>query len=103
MRREMYWLQMKKNANFVSKYKPNTLTIRSFDKLNLKGYEYMNEPSSHKWAIVVHGYNGRASEMTKYVRNFYEQGYNVIAPDLRGHGNSEGIMLVWVGMIVKMF
>ena len=25
-----------KNANFVSKYKPNTLTIRSFDKLNLK-------------------------------------------------------------------
>ena len=33
-----------KNANFVSKYKPNTLTIRSFDKLNLKGYEYMNQP-----------------------------------------------------------
>ena len=92
-----------KNANFVSKYKPNTLTIRSFDKLNLTGYEYMNEQSSHKWAIVVHGYNGRASEMTKYIRNFYEQGYNVIAPDLRGHGNSEGIMLVWAGMIVKTF
>ena len=51
-----------KNANFVSKYKPNTLTIRSFDKLNLTGYEYMNEQSSHKWAIVVHGYNGRASD-----------------------------------------
>ena len=111
MRREMYWLQMK-NANFVSKYKPNTLTIRSFDKLNLKGYEYMNEPSSHKWAIVVHGYNGRASEMTKYVRNFYEQGYNVIAPDLRGHGNSEGDyvgmgwhdrkdVLIWIQQILK--
>ncbi len=28
--------------------------------------------------------------MTKYIRNFYERGYNVIAPDLRGHGNSEG-------------
>ena len=101
-----------KNANFVSKYKPNTLTIRSFDKLNLKGYEYMNEPSSHKWAIVVHGYNGRASEMTKYVRNFYEQGYNVIAPDLRGHGNSEGDyvgmgwhdrkdVLIWIQQILK--
>ena len=92
MRREMAIANEEKNANFVSKYKPNT-HYTFFDKLNLKGYEYMNEPSSHKWAIVVHGYSGRASEMTKYVRNFYEQGYNVIAPDLRGHGNSEGIML----------
>ncbi|MEH7282042.1 alpha/beta fold hydrolase, partial [Bacillus toyonensis] len=102
----------KKNADFVSKYKPNTLTIRSFDKLNLKGYEYMNESSSHKWAIVVHGYNGRASEMTKYIRNFYERGYNVIAPDLRGHGNSEGDyvgmgwhdrkdVLLWIQQILK--
>jgi len=102
----------KKNADFVSKYKPNTLTVRSFDKLNLKGYEYMNESSSHKWAIVVHGYNGRASEMTKYIRNFYERGYNVIAPDLRGHGNSEGDyvgmgwhdrkdVLLWIQQILK--
>ncbi|HDR7690345.1 alpha/beta hydrolase [Bacillus toyonensis] len=102
----------KKNADFVSKYKPNTLTIRSFDKLNLKGYEYMNESSSHKWAIVVHGYNGIASEMTKYIRNFYERGYNVIAPDLRGHGNSEGDyvgmgwhdrkdVLLWIQQILK--
>ena len=92
-----------KNANFVSKYKPNTLTIRSFDKLNLTGYEYMNEQSSHKWAIVVHGYNGRASEMTKYIRNFYEQGYNVIAPIFVGTEIVKEIMLVWAGMIVKIF
>lgn len=72
----------------------------------------MNESSSHKWAIVVHGYNGRASEMTKYIRNFYERGYNVIAPDLRGHGNSEGDyvgmgwhdrkdVLLWIQQILK--
>ena len=53
-----------------------------------------------------------ASEMTKYVRNFYEQGYNVIAPDLRGHGNSEGDyvgmgwhdrkdVLIWIQQILK--
>ena len=39
--------------------------------------------------------------MTKYIRNFYEQGYNVIAPDLRGHEIVKEIMLVWAGMIVK--
>ncbi|EMA6345224.1 alpha/beta hydrolase [Bacillus cytotoxicus] len=79
-----------KNAEFISKYKPNTIVMRSFDELKLTGYEYINEQSSHKWAIVVHGYSSKASEMTKYIRHFYEKGYSVLAPDLRGHGNSEG-------------
>lgn len=79
-----------KNAEFISKYKPNTIVMRSFDELKLTGYEYINEQSSHKWAIIVHGYSSKASEMTKYIRHFYEKGYSVLAPDLRGHGNSEG-------------
>ncbi|MBO1583405.1 alpha/beta hydrolase [Bacillus sp. XF8] len=78
------------NADFLSKRQPSTINIRSFDELKLTGYEYRNEQSSHKWSIVVHGYNGRASEMTKYIRHFYEKGYSVVAPDLRGHGNSQG-------------
>ncbi|MBF7156730.1 MULTISPECIES: alpha/beta hydrolase [Bacillus] len=101
-----------KDASFVSNHKPNTLHINSFDELKLTGYEYMNEQSSNKWAIVVHGYDSRASKMKKYIRNFYEQGYNVIAPDLRGHGNSEGDyigmgwhdrkdILIWIQQIVK--
>ena len=28
--------------------------------------------------------------MTKYAQKFYEKGYNVLLPDLRGHGKSEG-------------
>lgn len=61
-----------KNVNFVLKYKFNILIICFFDKLNLKGYEYMNELFSYKWVIVVYGYNGRVLEMMKYVCNFYE-------------------------------
>ncbi|WP_459503928.1 alpha/beta hydrolase [Bacillus sp. C1] len=79
-----------KNAGFLSKYPPSTKTVRSFDGLKLAGYEYRNQASNHKWSIVVHGYNGRASEMTTYIRHFYEKGYSVVAPDLRGHGNSQG-------------
>jgi len=79
-----------KNTEFLSKHQPSTTPIRSFDNLKLTGYEYRNRESSHKWSIVVHGYNGRASEMTKYIRHFYEKGYSVVAPDLRGHGNSQG-------------
>lgn len=28
--------------------------------------------------------------MTRYIRNFYEKGFHVLAPDLRGHGESDG-------------
>ncbi|WP_439743745.1 alpha/beta hydrolase [Bacillus pseudomycoides] len=79
-----------KNTEFLSKHQLSTTSIRSFDNLKLTGYEYRNQESSHKWSIVVHGYNGRALEMTKYIRHFYEKGYSVVAPDLRGHGNSQG-------------
>ncbi|ENQ3108720.1 alpha/beta hydrolase [Bacillus cereus] len=101
-----------KNAEFTSLHQPNTISIRSFDNLKLAGYEYRNQESNHKWAIVVHGYNGRASLMTKYIRHFHEKGYSVVAPDLRGHGSSEGDyigmgwhdrkdILVWIQEILK--
>ncbi|MBO1628623.1 alpha/beta hydrolase [Bacillus arachidis] len=101
-----------KNAEFLSKHQPNTITARSFDDLKLNGYEYRNQESSHKWSIVVHGYSGSASEMTKYIRHFYEKGYSVVAPDLRGHGNSQGDyigmgwhdrkdIMLWIERILK--
>ncbi|KEK19372.1 alpha/beta hydrolase [Bacillus gaemokensis] len=101
-----------KNAEFLSKHQASTIAIRSFDDLKLNGYEYRNQESSHKWSIVVHGYNGRASEMTKYIRHFYEKGYSVVAPDLRGHGNSQGNyvgmgwhdrkdIMLWIQYILK--
>lgn len=100
--------------DFEQKYSPTELSVISTDKeqLKLNAFVYENEQADHKWAIVVHGYNGKAKSMTRYVRNFYEKGYNVLAPDLRGHGESEGNyigmgwhdrkdMLLWIDQIVK--
>ncbi|MCM3586583.1 alpha/beta hydrolase [Mesobacillus maritimus] len=81
-------------------------------QLNLNAFVYENDPAEHKWAIVVHGYTSKAKHMTRYVRNFYEQGYHVLAPDLRGHGESEGDyigmgwhdrkdMLLWIDQILQ--
>ncbi|UTR14928.1 alpha/beta hydrolase [Salipaludibacillus sp. LMS25] len=77
---------------FKADHEPDVLTITSSDDkaLALNGYMYENEGAGHKWAIVVHGYNGNASGMTRYIRHFYEKDYHVLAPDLRGHGESEG-------------
>ncbi|WP_096155786.1 alpha/beta hydrolase [Bacillus sp. FJAT-45066] len=99
---------------FKLDHPPTETSIISNDKkqLKLQGYIYENEEANSKWAIVAHGYTSRASSMTRYTRNFHEQGYNVLAPDLRGHGNSEGNyigmgwhdrldMLQWIDEIIQ--
>ncbi|MBE4910669.1 alpha/beta hydrolase [Bacillus luteolus] len=100
------------DAEFSKKHSPSRLTIVSEDDLKLNGYLFENEGTTQKWAIVVHGYNGNSTQMTRYVRNFYENGYHVLTPDLRGHGDSEGHyigmgwddrkdMLLWINQIIE--
>ena len=80
------------NHTFLLQAIPEETSIISSDKHSLKlhAIRYKQESLSHKWAIVVHGYGGSSKDMTTWNRNFYTQGYNVLAPDLRGHGQSGG-------------
>lgn len=63
--------------------------IRSFDNLKLHAYE-VKENKGNKWVIAVHGYTNKAEYMSSIAYKYYTLGYNVIIPDLRGHGQSEG-------------
>lgn len=85
--------------------------IESFDNLKLHGYKINNE-NSNVWVITVHGYMGSGAKMASYAENFYNMGYNVLVPDLRGHGKSEGDyigmgwndrkdILRWIDLILK--
>lgn len=50
-------------------------------------------PAAHttqKTALVIHGFNGNKSEMGAYAAMFHQMGYNVLVPDLRGQGDSQG-------------
>lgn len=58
------------------------------DNLNLYGYTM--EQDTNEWIIVVHGYNTSGKQMYWASSEFYKRGYNVLAIDLRGHGQSEG-------------
>ena len=61
-----------------SNYTDETLT--SFDNLNLHAYK----------VFTVHGYTSEGINMSSYAKNYYDIGYNVLIPDLRSHGLSEG-------------
>ena len=86
--------------------------IESFDKLKLHGYKILNENSTDKWVITVHGYIGKGIQMSSYAKRFYDMGYNILIPDLRGHGESEGNyigmgwydrldILKWINLIIE--
>lgn len=66
------------------------LTLTSFDGLRLHAVQIANHPKQHRWAILVHGYGADSLAMLPRAMEFDRRGYNVLLPDCRGHGLSEG-------------
>ncbi len=66
------------------------IKIKSFDNLSLNAHLYKQKSYTKKWVIIVHGYKCNADFMESYIINFFKLKFNIIAPDCRGHGLSEG-------------
>ena len=67
------------------------VTITSEDGKVLVGHYIAAKEPTTKTVIVAHGYNSYGKAMIKYAMIFNEElGYNILLPDARGHGESEG-------------
>lgn len=64
--------------------------ITSFDGLRLRAHTIEQKTEKNSWVIAVHGYSSNADTMAGPAKAFYEMGFNVLLPDCRGHGGSEG-------------
>lgn len=62
--------------------------MESRDGLKLHAYRIAGE--GHRYVVICHGYKNKGSYMGLYAKKFYEMGYQIVAPDARGHGESEG-------------
>lgn len=83
----------KDKQDFLMKVQPKQVTIQSSKKerkLKLVADYYNNPSSRSKWVVVAHAYSSQAADMVLWIKEFYSQGFNVLAIDLRGHGRSEG-------------
>lgn len=78
-------------AEWVEGQAYETWKIRSRDGLELVAY-YLSAPVyTTKAVILAHGYTSKGKDMGRFARFYSEQlGYNVLMPDARGHGQSEG-------------
>lgn len=70
-------------------------TIQSADGLILWAAVVPGQPESHRWAVCVHGYHDTYEAMGAIAKWYHEQGWNVLLPDQRGHGRSEGSYVGW--------
>lgn len=59
------------------------------DGKKLHALEIKNKNVSHSYVIACHQYGGSAVSMAQYAMHFYELGFNVLLPDLRGFGENE--------------
>lgn len=60
-------------------------------KVNLHANIYKNERNTNKWALIIHPFMMSGKTMANAVGPFYyEKGYNILAIDLRGFGDSDG-------------
>lgn len=82
----------KKTDAFLAVNLGEDVTITSDDGLTLHGVCYTNADTadSHRWAIALHGYRGDHTGALRMAIPYYEAGYQVLTPDLRASGESDG-------------
>ncbi|MGY3766561.1 alpha/beta hydrolase [Vagococcus vulneris] len=81
--------KQKKEWDF-SKGKTNKTEIESNDGLTLRTTWVNQTKKTNKVVIAAHGYMQSAEKMGAYTKIFYDLGFDVLVPDNRAHGKSEG-------------
>ncbi|MGF3104929.1 alpha/beta hydrolase [Rossellomorea sp. DUT-2] len=76
--------------NWTSKRNFESVEVETEDGLTLRAQYLENESPNGKSVILAHGYKGTSEQMPEITRFYYEEGYNILKPDARGHGKSEG-------------
>lgn len=66
--------------------------VRADDGLRLHaGFVASEDPGCHSYAVCIHGFGDTSESMGMYASVYHDRyGMNVLLPDLRGHGLSEG-------------
>ncbi|MFC6169357.1 alpha/beta hydrolase [Loigolactobacillus jiayinensis] len=64
--------------------------ITTADGLTLQAIMLRQPQATTKVAVLAHGYHHSWEQMAPYAKLFFDLGFNVLVPDARGHGDSDG-------------
>lgn len=66
------------------------LEMTAYDDLNLVAQYIENDADTDKAVILAHGFRNTSDDVGKLAKLYYDKGFDVLLPDARGHGDSEG-------------
>ncbi|BDR56023.1 alpha/beta hydrolase [Xylocopilactobacillus apis] len=104
---------LKKDQAWLKKYPKQIWYEQSAQgKLKLEAAFVPAAKQTNKTIVVFHGYTKNKEHMADYIRMFHNNGYNVLAPDARASGASEGKIigygwpdhyddLLWIKRLIK--
>lgn len=79
------------SVKWVRNYKEKEdIFVESIDELRLHATFIKAAEDTHKYAICIHGVKSDGEYMGMYGKHYHDMGINVLLPDLRGFGKSEG-------------
>lgn len=110
--------QNKKNSMAVTKEWLSSVPTKKVSVVTDDGYQligrfFLQQKEAHNWVILLHGYTGWKEEMNPLAYEYYQKGYQVLTPDMRCQGESEGDFigmgwtdrednLLWLEMILNL-
>ncbi len=69
--------------------------IQSVEGLALRAWYLPADEPTRRWAICVHGFQDDHTSMGIFGKHYHEAGWNILLPDQRGYGESEGDHVGW--------
>lgn len=81
--------QQEANEAFLAENPGQTVEITTEDDIHCNGVYYPNG-ESHDWVIALHGYRGDHLGATSLAQHYYAHNYQVLTPDLRACGDTDG-------------
>lgn len=80
----------KRVKEWLNEVKREKVTLTADDHSILVARKIVVNKDSDKWAVILHGFNGSMEDIYDVAMHYTEEGFNVLMPDLRANGESEG-------------
>ncbi|MCX4312630.1 MAG: alpha/beta fold hydrolase [Clostridia bacterium] len=79
------------------KSQTDNLAINGYDGVRLVATRIKHHEGNDKIAVCCHGYGATFRGMQRHARLFFDRGFDVVLPTMRGHGGSGGkVGMAWI-------
>lgn len=86
-------IENKRVTKWLEEVKREKVYLESDDGNIMVARKIITNQDSNKWVVILHGYNGTMADVNDIAMHYAKEGFNILTPDLRGNGESEGRFL----------